>query len=172
MKKSNSLVFALIFAELMCVIGGFFLGKMAYQIKSSNTNSGINVVNSNDNYAVVNNFVAVLKDGKVYYNNSNDKNIRVYSDSNDVVGFNTFDIKERVMRIKTFNLESKSDTNIFLILENGKVMKINNSYNGLENFDILKDYKISDITGVKVNNEGKWTFNVILKDGSEKTIKK
>lgn len=104
MKKSNSLVFALIFAELMCVIGGFFLGKMAYQIKSSNTNSGINVVNSNDNYAVVNNFVAVLKDGKVYYNNSNDKNIKVYSDSNDVVGFDTFDIKERVMRIKTLSL--------------------------------------------------------------------
>lgn len=75
-------------------------------------------------------------------------------------------------RDKTFNLESKSDTNIFFILENGKVMKINSSYNGLENFDILKDYKISDITSVKVNNEGKWTFNVILKDGSEKTIKK
>ena len=78
MKRSNSFVFALIFAELICVMGGFLLGKIAYQIKSKSDNNSVNVVISNDNYAVYDNFVAVLKDGKVYYNNSNDKHISVY----------------------------------------------------------------------------------------------
>lgn len=172
MKKSNSLVFALIFAELICVMGGFLLGKMAYQIKNKSDNNGVNVVNNNDNYAVFDNFIAVLKDGKVYYNNSNDKHISVYSDSDVVSGFNSFDTTERVMRIKTFNLSSGVDANIFLILENGSVMTVNNNFNGLETFEELSDYKISDITSMKMSAGEGYTFKVILKDGSEKTIKK
>ena len=48
MKRSNSFVFALIFAELICVMGGFLLGKIAYQIKSKSDNNSVNVVISND----------------------------------------------------------------------------------------------------------------------------
>ena len=172
MKKSNSFVFALIFAELICVMGGFLLGKMVYQIKSKSDNNSVNVVNNNDNYAVYDNFVAVLKDGKVYYSNSNDKHTSVYSDSDVVSGFDSFDTTERVMRIKTFNLSSGVDADIFLILENGSVMKVNDNYNGLETFKELSDYKISDIISMKMNAGEGYTFNVILKDGSEKIIKK
>ena len=64
-----------------------------------------------------------LKDGKVYYSNSNDKHISVYSDSDEVSGFDSLDTTGRVMRIKSFNLSSESiDADIFLILENGSVM--------------------------------------------------
>lgn len=172
MKRSNSFVFALIFAELICVMGGFLLGKIAYQIKSKSDNNSVNVIISNDNYAVYDNFVAVLKNGKVYYSNSNDKHISVYSDSDEVSGFDSFDTTGRVMRIKSFNLSSGVDADIFLILENGSVMRVNDNYNGLETYKELSDYKISDIVSIKrMTGEG-YSFDVILKDGSEKVIKK
>ena len=76
------------------------------------------------------------------------------------------------MRIKSFNLSSGVDADIFLILENGSVMKVNDNYNGLETYKELSDYKISDIVSMKMKAGEGYSFDVILKDGSEKVIKK
>ena len=76
------------------------------------------------------------------------------------------------MRIKSFNLSSGVDADIFLILENGSVMRVNDNYNGLETYKELSDYKISDIVSMKMKAGEGYSFDVILKDGSEKVIKK
>ena len=108
----------------------------------------------------------------ISYSNSNDKHISVYSDSDEVSGFDSFDTTGRVMRIKSFNLSSGVDADIFLILENGSVMRVNDNYNGLETYKELSDYKISDIVSMKMKAGEGYSFDVILKDGSEKVIKK
>ena len=51
-------------------------------------------------------------------------------------------------------------------------MRVNDNYNGLETYKELSDYKISDIVSMKMKDGEGYSFDVILKDGSEKVIKK
>ena len=51
-------------------------------------------------------------------------------------------------------------------------MRVNDNYNGLETYKELSDYKISDIVSMKIKAGEGYSFDVILKDGSEKVIKK
>lgn len=119
-----------------------------------------------DLYAQGSEYFVFIENGTAYYKHS--RKI-IDSEAKDFV--ETKDLAKNVKRVKIFNLGTDISDTVFLILEDGTVKTF--SYNNdLQEFKLLKDYKVEDI----LSAEGEYypgnsvTYRILLKDGTTKEV--